>query len=308
MGGEGCVRYRRVFAERVERERPEQGRLVMAAWLGTLLMSRLPQIVLSEGFGIEAEWIPTAWIGIGIVLWLLGARLAVFSPLRPYFLVMTLVATVSAIDPVIRDSAVWRELVPADADTMTTLLSERILLVGLAVLVIVVLIWTGTTRREAYLVVGSLSAPSGIRLPGREGLPWSIVGPVAVIVLGGLTAALVFSISPPVLAIDAASSLLIVAIVAAALNAFAEEVLYRAAPLSKLVSVIGGGNAVSILAVWFGLGHFYGGIPAGPAGAIQSGLVALLFGSAMVETKGLAWPWILHFGIDLVIYTSLALA
>jgi len=41
---------------------------------------------------------------------------------------------------------------------------------------------------------------------------------------------------------------------------------------------------------------------------VQSGLVALLFGSAMVETKGLAWPWIMHFVIDLVIYTNLALA
>jgi hypothetical protein len=32
----------------------------LAAWFGTLLMSRLPEIVLREGFGIEADWISAA--------------------------------------------------------------------------------------------------------------------------------------------------------------------------------------------------------------------------------------------------------
>jgi len=280
----------------------------LAAWFGTLLMSRLPEIVLREGFGIEADWISAAWIGVGITLWLLGAQMAVLRPLRSYFLVMTFVATLSAIDQVIRGSAAWDALVSADAHAMTALLSERLLLVIFAIILIAFLIASGTSRREAYLVVGSMSAPSSIRLPGRHGVPWSIVGPIAFVVLGCLTAALAFSISPAVVPVEAALSVLWVAVIAAVLNSFAEEVLYRAAPLSKLVSVIGGANAVFLLAVWFGLGHFYGGIPSEPTGAIQSGLVAMLFGSAMIETGGLAWPWILHFVIDLVIYVNLALS
>jgi membrane protease YdiL (CAAX protease family) len=289
-------------------ETPRRRRLILAAWFGTLLMSRLPQIVLQEAFDIEADWIPVVWIAAGVTLWLLGLRMAALRPLRHYFLVMTVVAVISAIDPLIRGSAAWSALVPIDAHEMTALLTERLLLVVFSIVLVAVLIATGTSRREAYLVVGSMSAPSSIHLPGRPSLPWSIVGPIALVVLGGLTAALAFSISPPVIPVDAALSVLWVAVIAAALNAFAEEVLYRAAPLSKLVSVIGGGNSVLLLAVWFGLGHFYGGIPSGLAGAVQSGLVALLFGSAMIETRGLAWPWIMHFVIDLVIYVNLALS
>ena len=63
-----------------------------------------------------------------------------------------------------------------------------------------------------------------------------------------------------------------------------------------------------ILAAWFGLGHYYGGIPSGPVGALLTGAVALLFGRAMIETRGLAWPLALHFVGDLVIYVFLALA
>lgn len=278
----------------------------MAAWSGTLLMSRLPQIVLREGFDIEADWVSAVWVGVGVTLWLWGARLAVLRPLRPYFLVMTFLAALPAIDQTIRGSAIWDTLVPAEAGAMTVLLLDRLLLVTLAFVLLVLLIAKGTSRRELFLRVGSMSAPSSIHLPGRHGLAWSIVGPIALVILGGLTAALAFSTSPPVVPVAAALSLLWMAVAAAALNAFAEEVLYRAAPFSKLVSVIGGGNAVLLLAVWFGLGHFYGGIPSGPAGAFQAGLVALLFGSAMIETRGLAWPWILHFVIDLVIYVNLA--
>jgi membrane protease YdiL (CAAX protease family) len=95
---------------------------------------------------------------------------------------------------------------------------------------------------------------------------------------------------------------------AALLNAFWEEVAYRAAPLSQLQRAVGPSTGVLILAVWFGLGHYYGGIPSGPMGALLTGAVALLFGRAMIETRGLAWPLALHFVGDLVIYVFLALA
>ena len=60
--------------------------------------------------------------------------------------------------------------------------------------------------------------------------------------------------------------------------------------------------------LFFGLGHFYGGVPSGPMGLIATGAVALLFGRAMIETRGLAWPVALHFAIDVVIFTFPAIA
>jgi hypothetical protein len=41
---------------------------------------------------------------------------------------------------------------------------------------------------------------------------------------------------------------------------------------------------------------------------MQSGLLALLLGKAMLDTRGLGWSWIIHTVIDTAIYASLALA
>jgi hypothetical protein len=43
-------------------------------------------------------------------------------------------------------------------------------------------------------------------------------------------------------------------------------------------------------------------------GVVQTGLIGLLFGKAMLETRGMALPVLLHLIIDAVIYAFLALA
>ena len=110
--------------------------------------------------------------------------------------------------------------------------------------------------------------------------------------------------------IDIAAAVPFIAIgaVAALFNAFWEEAAYRAAPLSMLQRAVGPEAGILILAVWFGLGHFYGGVPSGATGAIAAGALAVLFGRAMVETRGLGWPVALHFAGDLVIFTFMAIA
>lgn len=60
--------------------------------------------------------------------------------------------------------------------------------------------------------------------------------------------------------------------------------------------------------MWFGLSHYYGGTPEGPVGALQAGALALLLGKAMVATKGLGWPWIIHVAMDVVVFASIAVA
>jgi hypothetical protein len=60
-------------------------------------------------------------------------------------------------------------------------------------------------------------------------------------------------------------------------------------------------------AIWFGLGHYYGGISFGAMGAIFFTLVAVLSGKAMLETRGLAMPVFMHLLGDVVLYLILAL-
>ena len=78
--------------------------------------------------------------------------------------------------------------------------------------------------------------------------------------------------------------------------------------LSQLWTVVGKGQAIWMTAVWFGLGHYYGDIPSGPMGAVFSTLVAVLFGKAMLEAKGIVMPVFIHLWGDLLIYTVLAMA
>ena len=39
-----------------------------------------------------------------------------------------------------------------------------------------------------------------------------------------------------------------------------------------------------------------------------AGLLGWLFGKALVETRGIAMPWLIHFLFDAVIFTFLAIA
>jgi len=282
--------------------------MLAVAWATTLLVSRLPEIILREGFGVRIDWMPLALIGAVTLLWLASGIVAAFRPLRAYFAVMTAVTVLLAAIPLILDSDAWRALVPPTAGEMTVLLAERLLLAVLALAIIGLLLVMRTRPADAYLVPGSVSARSGMRIPGTAGpLRWTIAGPLWIVLLAALTGLAMLGAVPPVIDLGVALPLIGVGALAAALNSFWEEVVYRAAPLSMLAPVIGASPAVLLLAVWFGLGHFYGGIPSGAVGAVMTAAVGLLFGRAMIESRGLAWPWALHFTADLVIYTVIAL-
>lgn len=281
---------------------------LMFAWLGTLLLSRLPEIVLREGLGLDASWIPLVWSLTAAVLLLATFLFRTLVSLRGYFAVLgSVIVLTSIVDPLVRGSTSWQRIVSSDTP-MIELLAERVLLVVLSLTVIAGLA-VAFGRRPAYLQRGDMRAAYGTRLRRRRPfVSWAALGPFAAVVLVAATAVAAAAMLPGKVGLLPALPLLGVAFAAAALNAFAEETLYRAAPLSQLAPAVGGGHAVLLLAVWFGLGHFYGGIPSGPVGAIQAAVVALLFGKAMLDTRGLAWPWLLHFSIDVVIYSAIALS
>jgi membrane protease YdiL (CAAX protease family) len=186
---------------------------------------------------------------------------------------------------------------------------ERLVIVLLALGMVAILLFTGYTRRDLFLAHGNWHAPTGLRLPGRtEPLTWATFGPVAAVgmtlLIGGGAVALS---SPAFLDWQQLIWLSPAILLFALMNAFGEEVAFRAAPLSQLVHVVGETQAVWLTAVWFGLGHFYGGIPSGPMGAIFLSFIALLFGRAMLETKGITMPIFIHLFGDIVVYSLLAM-
>lgn len=282
---------------------------LLVAWGATLLLSRLPEILLREVVGWDVPWINIVWIVAAAGLIVAASVVPLMRPLRDYFVVMlTVLVLTTVVDPLVR-ATLFGDIAPAGTDPQLRLLfAERGLLVLEALAIVPVLAALGYRGGEAYLALGKLKAPSGLRI-GRRALSWALVGPIVAILLVAATAAFASSLAKPTPDLwSRALPLLPIAWLAAACNAFAEEVLYRAGPLGPLARAVGPRAGVWILAVWFGLGHVYGGIPSGVMGFVMAGLLGLLWGKAMIDTRGLAVPWALHFSADAAIYTFLAVA
>jgi membrane protease YdiL (CAAX protease family) len=213
-----------------------------------------------------------------------------------------------AVLPVLLDSDAWAGVVPASANETIELLATRLVYAVVAVALLGWAMALGASREDAFARVGDLNAPTQSRRKSGEPVRWKRLGPIAFVGMLLLMVWFGFPMLPERPDLAAALPFIGIGAVAALLNAFWEETAFRAAPLSMLQRAVGPGTGVLILALFFGLGHFYGGVPSGVMGLVATGAVALLFGRAMIETRGLAWPVALHFAIDLVIFTFIAIA
>lgn len=281
-----------------------QSVLLLSAWLGTLLLSRLPQIVLVElGVIAPADWSLWWWIVIGAALFILTYVWGPVRPLRGYFLILTLLYVVPIGLSLLKEASFWISWFGSQRSWPVTFFGERLDVVLMALAMAGLLALLGHRPRDYFLVPGNVSAQAeGLRLP------WTVAGPVISLLLIALSAAAVLSmvtLSSTMLA--GIIPLLPAIFLFALMNAFGEELAYRAAPLSQLWEIVGKRQAIWMTALWFGLGHYYGGISFGAAGAVYITLTAVIFGKAMLETKGLVMPVLMHLVIDMVIYTALAM-
>ena len=282
--------------------------LIWVAWIATLLLSKLPLVIARDVLGADIPWITPIWLGTAALL--IGATFVwpALKPLRGYFAIMGVIVLTSFVfAPLISDSAAWQRFV-AIQDEMISLFAWRVVLVFLTLIVLLAVSLLGTRRREAFLTAGELTAPvQGLGLPGGRRISWAVFGTVMALLLAGLFFLFLLSQMPAGAGrLALALPWLPLILATAALNAFAEEGMYRAAPLAMLLPAVGAKHAIWLTAVWFGLGHYYGGIPSGPVGLVQSGLLAVLLGKAMVDTRGMGWSFIIHMALDTVIYISLA--
>jgi hypothetical protein len=92
----------------------------------------------------------------------------------------------------------------------------------------------------------------------------------------------------------------------AAMNAFYEEMTYRASMLATLEPFAGTKQAWAMSALFFGIAHFYG-IPYSWIGVLLATFNGWLLGKAMLETRGMFWAWWMHFLQDIVIFTFMAM-
>jgi membrane protease YdiL (CAAX protease family) len=133
----------------------------------------------------------------------------------------------------------------------------------------------------------------------REGESWRSVGAGFAIVITLATATFMwfgFYRDTPVAWLEVLPWVLLFSIT----NSFSEEMLCR----FSLVAGLDGAISKHAIYIWsaaiFGGVHFFG-TPGGPLGVLMAGFLGWLMAKAMHETKGIGWPWAIHFLQDVVI-------
>ncbi len=278
------------------------------AWIATLAISTLPNIILREVLGVRTDWVPTAKLILitALVVLSLGWRRA--RPLRPYFFTLLTFYGAGRVFREVHRSPMWASLFHSRRLFTDEMLGAQILRMATATVVIAAVRIMGRSFKDMFLTCGHLCAPAEpVRwLEIRSGATWNRLGITFSFVAFLGTSTFLFTLGQPGRGGFAGLSPLIPAILLfAAMNAFSEEVTFRSALLATLPDSLGKQGRLLITAAYFGLAHYWG-VPYGPMGVLLSGLLGWLLAKIMVETKGFFWPWFIHFLPDVVIYTFMA--
>jgi hypothetical protein len=282
--------------------------LLRVAWVVTVLVSTVPVIVLTEVTGSAPRWVAVAQLAMAATLVVASLLVPALRPLRGFGVVLT--ALLLLLQGLPRVDLTFQPLQEVFGATVfdDRMQAEQVTKLGLALLMIGVLLLLGYHRREMFLTRGDLRAPiRPVRLLGfpradpwwRFGLQWGFY------VAAALALVLYLVQRPSGQQLSAVLPMVPSILFYAALNAFNEEMTYRAPMLATLEPAVGSTQAVWMAALVFGSAHYYG---MGLAGAVLSIFLGWLLGKAMVETRGLFWAWWIHFLTDVAIFTFLAMA
>ena len=242
------------------------------------------------------------WLLVAEILVLLAiAALPVARLARPYVLLMAALVVGKAIKDLIQATSPFLAWSAMASDDERLFVDPFLELIPVAT---VALASIGLTRRQLYLVRGDLSRRITI---GAMTLSWRSATPLfAAIVAGPLLVQLWYSVRPDPAAFDRAAAALPVAVLFAVVNAAGEEFRFRAAPLARLVPLLGPWHALLLTSVVFGVGHFYGH-PSGPTGAALALVAGLFFGIPMLATRGFLASWLIHVIQDVLIFVAVVM-
>lgn len=282
---------------------------IAATWALTLAISTLPYIVALEVFHAAPTAIAVGQVAAALALLTASLLIPRLRAIWRYCAIMAVLVAVLTTASACDVAGRLQDVLGSDAFG-ARMLAEQTLKLGIAGLMIAALLALGYRPKQFFLTVGRLDAPMRpVRLLGfPRPDPWRrfalIWGFGIAIVLGAI---LFVSMKPSGADLIAVVPLLPVVVIAAASNAFAEEMTYRAPMLATLEPAVGSTHALWQAAVFFGVAHYFG-IPGGLIGAAASVFMGWTLSKAMLETRGLFWAWFIHFLSDVAIFSSVALA
>lgn len=286
--------------------------LAAVAWAVMLAVSDLPDILITWMGGTPPSWLFWAKIAFLALFVAMACMGRLLRPLWQYALALLTLFLALGLTGLLRDTSWFQSRfnyrgVPYFTGYAAVMILD--ILVALAVLAVLWLM--KRDRRAFFLTKGRLDTPvEPIRWLGiGAGESWKrftwIFAGVAALAVAVPT---FLAAAPPASTLLRALPMLPAAVLLAAVNAFTEEAYFRCSLLSTLHGVIGRGHTLALILVFFGLSHWLYGSPAGVVGFAMTGFLSWIMAKAMLETKGLLSPWLIHFLPDVVIFFSYALA
>jgi membrane protease YdiL (CAAX protease family) len=277
-----------------------------------VLISDLPDVIFHYATASAVppwlSWIKVAVLAAFFVLTMLWKKI---RPLWQFAVVMAVFLLAIWVTSRIRGAPWWQQTFPVKNTSFYLGYIGLYILDIIVALSVIAGLWLIKKRRaDFFLVKGDLRAPiEPIRWLGiGKGKSWINVGWVIALVAGVVVFfPTVLAVKPTGTDFARALPLLPGVLLFAAVNAFGEEVYFCLSFLSTLNSVIAKGHVLLISAAFFGLAHWLYGSPGGLVGFLMTGFLAWLLGKSILETRGMAWAWFIHFVPDVVVFLSYAL-
>jgi membrane protease YdiL (CAAX protease family) len=253
----------------------------VVVWIVVLLVSDLPDAVWHAVGGVIPEWL--FWVKVGelLVVITLSRVWKRWHSLRPFFVLLLILIVGRKVVSYLggTPSYVARS---KQAELLLRLAQFEGLRLLQAAAMVAALLVMGKRRQDFFLAIGDLKK-------------WKRPGIILALSIMVLTF-LFFNYPLPSAAILLKALALMPAVLCfAALAAFDEEIRYRGTLLPHLQEVVGKNHAILITAFFFGMGHYFGGVPSGIAGFFIAGTLGWLYATMMMETRGIFMSWFNHF-------------
>jgi hypothetical protein len=285
--------------------------LVVIAWVFLLLASSIPMIFMQE---VLHQSVSENLRSLMAAIVVLAGLLLTFvwnaiRPLRSFFVLFLVLVGLEWFVFTRVDQLSFYRLWLNNPSFNVYMLAEQSLRLLVTLGIIAALFIMQKSRAAFFLVKGDTSASvEPVKWLGiKEGERWNKLGRMfAFFISLGTLAFLVIAGHPPLNIVIRALPFLPAVLLAAALNAFNEEMTYKASFLSMLEGSVGARQALWLMAAYFGIGHYYG-VPYGVIGVVMAGFMGWLLGKSMLETRGLWWAWFIHFWQDVLIFSFLAI-
>jgi hypothetical protein len=285
-------------------------KMTILAWIVTILISTLPDIAWVELAGAVPAWL--TFVKMGLLLGL-GLATVIYKPLRPllnYFIVMLAFFGLNELRSRIDFSLPGLQAIFGGTVFDLRMQAEQTGKWVVSLLIISALFILGYKRRDFFLARGDLRTPIDparfVGFPKPD--PWPQFGLQWGFYIASALAVVQYLILRPYSNVFLKMVPVIPSILFyAALNAFNEEITYRASMLATLEQIAGSKQALWMAAYVFGISHYFG-TPGGMVGGIVSIFMGWILGKGMVETRGLFWSWWIHLLSDIAIFSFMTLA